>query len=89
MRAKVKEIPSFFVPRTFLNIVFWNDLIAALYASVSASYVVQQFGLPILSSGTQDDGIEHDAARIKDEVWNGQSPWMRLERLKGRMVAIS
>ncbi|EIM81412.1 Ribokinase-like protein [Stereum hirsutum FP-91666 SS1] len=62
---------------------------ATLYASVSASYVVQQFGLPILSSGTQEDGGEHGDVRVKNEVWNRESPWMRLERLKARMMDIS
>jgi len=48
-------------------------LSAAAYACVSASFVVQQFGLPEL------------AAVEGEERWNGELPQDRLEKLWKRM----
>ncbi|WRT70892.1 uncharacterized protein IL334_007891 [Kwoniella shivajii] len=47
---------------------------ALLYATVSASFVVEQFGLPILSQVGDDK-----------EEWNGDSPYRRLESLGKRV----
>ncbi|EIN10681.1 Ribokinase-like protein [Punctularia strigosozonata HHB-11173 SS5] len=52
---------------------------AALYATVSASFVVEQEGLPRLTTeGTYDEGL-------LPESWNGDSPMARLSLLKSRM----
>ncbi|TFK56064.1 Ribokinase-like protein [Heliocybe sulcata] len=49
-----------------------NDIYeAALYATVSASFVIEQEGLPLLSSETN--------------LWNSDSPKRRLERLREQM----
>ena len=48
--------------------------LAVLYATVSASYTIEQEGLPILSR-TSDD----------EERWNGDSPRDRLELLRARV----
>ncbi|OCF35948.1 pfkB family carbohydrate kinase superfamily protein [Kwoniella heveanensis CBS 569] len=50
-----------------------NPYEALLYATISASFVVEQFGLPTLTS---DDG---------EERWNDDSPKRRLEDLRQRM----
>ncbi|VDC06889.1 unnamed protein product [Peniophora sp. CBMAI 1063] len=49
---------------------------AVLYASVSASFVIEQFGLPKLSkrASANDDG--------ETEEWNGDSPHRRLQAYK-------
>ncbi|KAF8633672.1 hypothetical protein AX15_001283 [Amanita polypyramis BW_CC] len=47
-----------------------NVVEATLYASVSASFVIEQEGLPLLSSGN---------------IWNNDSPQRRLELLRRRM----
>lgn len=47
--------------------------IAAYYATVSASYAIEQDGLPHLASNP--DG---------EEIWNGDQPLERLGKLKGR-----
>ncbi|RXK39382.1 hypothetical protein M231_03335 [Tremella mesenterica] len=46
----------------------------ALYATVSASFIVQQFGLPILEPGTHH----------RPERWNGETPAARLKSLRAR-----
>ncbi|KAH7916744.1 Ribokinase-like protein [Hygrophoropsis aurantiaca] len=52
-----------------------NDVYqAAYYASVSASFTIEQGGLPIMT-GMAKDG---------SEIWNGDSPRRRLEELKQR-----
>lgn len=42
---------------------------ATFYAAVSASFTIEQEGLPVLSEGNQ---------------WNGDSPRRRLEKLRAR-----
>lgn len=49
--------------------------LATPYANISASFVVQQFGLPSLTRTTEDG----------EERWNGVLPSERLEKLRGRM----
>jgi len=48
---------------------------AALYGTISASYTVEQLGLPQITRASSD---------VKSEEWNGDSPWGRLQELKAR-----
>ncbi|KAK4687000.1 hypothetical protein P7C73_g3117, partial [Tremellales sp. Uapishka_1] len=50
---------------------------ACLYGTVSASFVVEQFGLPVLST-TQEGGQEN-------EVWNNEVPLDRVDALRRRL----
>lgn len=61
---------------------------ATLYASVSASYVVQQFGLPVLTRSITPESEEATSRGRErpEELWNGESSWSRLEKLKMRMT---
>ncbi|WVQ95383.1 hypothetical protein IAU59_002480 [Kwoniella sp. CBS 9459] len=56
---------------------------ALLYATVSASFVVEQFGLPTLSISTYDNANNVDGG--SREEWNDDSPQRRLEDLRQRM----
>jgi hypothetical protein len=49
---------------------------ATLYATVSASYMVEQMGLPHL---------EAVLPNVANEVWNGERPSVRLARLRERV----
>ncbi|EIW61851.1 Ribokinase-like protein [Trametes versicolor FP-101664 SS1] len=55
---------------------------ATLYATVSASFVIEQEGLPRL---TQVDGDAADG-RARAEQWNGDSPLRRVEELQRRLA---
>jgi len=48
---------------------------AALFATVSASYTIEQLGLPRITRPSSD---------VLNEEWNGDSPWSRLQELKAR-----
>ncbi|KAH8999376.1 Ribokinase-like protein [Lactarius akahatsu] len=50
---------------------------AALYGTVSASYTVEQLGLPKITRTSED---------VRNEEWNGDSPWGRLHELKARGI---
>lgn len=54
----------------FVVVKILNWGIAVLYATVSASFIIEQLGLPTLALG--EDGTE---------CWNGDSPQRRLEML--------
>jgi sugar/nucleoside kinase (ribokinase family) len=62
---------------------------AALYATVSASFVVEQMGLPVLLTPsptprpTAEQGNQGPSSG--SERWNGDSPWNRLEALRARL----
>ncbi|RSH87074.1 hypothetical protein EHS25_003563 [Saitozyma podzolica] len=62
---------------------------AALYATVSASFVVEQMGLPVLLTPsptprpTAEQGNQSPSSG--SERWNGDSPWNRLEALRARL----
>jgi len=56
-----------------------NLLEASLYATVSASYAIEQYGLPRLNSQISSDGSVV-------ELWNGDKPSSRLQRLKERTI---
>ncbi|ODN92057.1 pfkB family carbohydrate kinase superfamily protein [Cryptococcus wingfieldii CBS 7118] len=56
-----------------------NPYEAALYATVSSSYVVEQFGLPSLTGADAVTG---------EEGWNSDNPSRRLRHLKKRLLAI-
>jgi len=51
---------------------------AALYATISASFVIEQKGLPHFSRKSDLDGQT-------DELWNGERPKDRLNRLRSIM----
>ncbi|KAI0721829.1 Ribokinase-like protein [Cerioporus squamosus] len=53
---------------------------ATLFATVSASYTIEQEGLPRLSQVSNENG---DVS----EVWNGDSPHRRLQVLRDRLAA--
>jgi len=56
-----------------------GDVFAAAYhATVSASYTVEQYGLPQITRSSSD---------VRAEEWNGDSPWGRLQELKARCAA--
>lgn len=58
-----------------------NDLIGAVeMGSVSASYVIEQFGLPHLSVIR---GVGGEAG-LEVELWNGDRPQERLRKLRKR-----
>jgi hypothetical protein len=71
MFAKVQVYNRGYVPRDLWHIP------AVLYATVSAGYTIQQRGLP---------QIEYKRSSSTDtmELWNGDLPGDRLERLKRR-----
>lgn len=48
---------------------------AALFATVSASYTIEQLGLPRITRPSSD---------VLNEEWNGDSPWRRLQELTAR-----
>ncbi|KAH9978057.1 Ribokinase-like protein [Lactifluus volemus] len=48
---------------------------AAFHATVSASYTIEQLGLPQITRASTD---------VRNEEWNGDSPWGRLQELKAR-----
>jgi len=48
---------------------------AALFATISASYTIEQHGLPRITRPSSDS---------LSEEWNGDSPWRRLQELKAR-----
>lgn len=56
-----------------------DTMTATLYATVSASYTIEQAGLPRLTQ-EQDEG-----GRIV-EMWNGDSPHRRLNKLQDRLA---
>lgn len=56
-----------------LEIDSTKDEIASMKASVSASYFIEQYGIPSIS--TTQTGVE---------LWNGTSPAERLEEMKKR-----
>ncbi|KAI0303136.1 Ribokinase-like protein [Russula brevipes] len=51
---------------------------AAFHATVSASYTVEQYGLPQITRSSSD---------VRAEEWNGDSPWGRLQELTARCAA--
>ncbi|KAI0301807.1 Ribokinase-like protein [Multifurca ochricompacta] len=51
---------------------------AAFHATVSASYTVEQFALPQITRTSGD---------VRNEEWNGDSPWGRLQELKARCAS--
>jgi hypothetical protein len=55
---------------SIINIKNYN--IAALYGTVSAAYIIEQEGLPKLSRANSE------------EIWNGDSPRIRLENIRER-----
>ena len=55
---------------SMINIKNYN--IAALYGTVSAAYIIEQEGLPKLSRANSE------------EIWNGDSPHIRLENIRER-----
>ncbi|KAF8311530.1 Ribokinase-like protein [Cantharellus anzutake] len=60
-----------------------GDLLeASFYATVSASYTIEQYGLPLLTSRTSSDGS-------KIELWNGENPFSRLKNVKDRFLSTS
>jgi hydroxymethylpyrimidine/phosphomethylpyrimidine kinase len=72
------EIPHHCTSQAIQNLFL---IVASLYATVSASYMIEQYGLPHLtgSSGScSDTGA--------DERWNGEVPHQRLEKLRARVV---
>jgi len=50
---------------------------AAFHATVSSSYTIEQFGLPQITRLSDD---------VRNEEWNGDSPWARLRELKARFA---
>ncbi|KAI9067619.1 Ribokinase-like protein [Trametes sanguinea] len=52
---------------------------ATLYASVSASFTIEQEGLPRLTHAVDQTGRQA-------ELWNGDSPQRRLKELQGRLA---
>jgi hypothetical protein len=48
---------------------------AAFFAAISASYTIEQHGLP---------RITRPSSGVLSEEWNGDSPWRRLQELKAR-----
>ncbi|KAN0139998.1 Ribokinase-like protein [Lactarius tabidus] len=48
---------------------------AARYGTISASYIVEQLSLPKITRASSD---------VRNEEWNGDSPWGRLQELKAR-----
>jgi len=52
---------------------------AVLYATISASYTIEQLGLPKITRASSD---------VRTEEWNGDSPWGRLQELKARGIHI-
>jgi len=48
---------------------------AAFFATISASYTIEQHGLPRITRPSSD---------VLSEEWNGDSPWKRLQELKAR-----
>lgn len=56
-----------------LHLAKGNVYEASYYASVSASFIIEQNGLPKVSRGG------HEA-----DLWNGDSPMRRLQELKTR-----
>ncbi|KAI9001247.1 Ribokinase-like protein [Trametes punicea] len=52
---------------------------ATLYATVSASFIIEQEGLPRLTRATDGSGKQI-------ELWNGDSPQRRLKELQDRLV---
>lgn len=48
---------------------------AAFFATISASYTIEQHGLPRITRTSSD---------VLGEEWNGDSPWKRLQELKAR-----
>ena len=55
---------------------------AALYAAVSASFIVEQPGLPVLAQTADETGTVR-------EQWNGDLPQRRLEELQKRLGMIT
>jgi len=53
---------------------------AARYGTISASYTVEQLGLPQITRASSD---------VRSEEWNGDSPWGRLQELKGRGTQVT
>jgi len=53
---------------------------AARYGTISASYTVEQLGLPQITRASSD---------VKSEEWNGDSPWGRLQELKARGTQVT
>ncbi|KAI0771913.1 Ribokinase-like protein [Trametes elegans] len=51
---------------------------ATLFATVSASFTIEQEGLPHLTRATSEDGRQ-------EELWNGDSPLRRLRELQSRL----
>ncbi|GAA6060006.1 hypothetical protein JCM10212_001164 [Sporobolomyces blumeae] len=79
--AQVKVVDVTGAGNSFLGglmaglVLYPDDLEKAVQcASVSASFIIEQFGLPLVST---------DAAGV--ELWNGSSPSARLEQLRGRV----
>src|SRR5712671_4280783 len=48
---------------------------AAFFATISASYTIEQHGLPRITRPSSD---------VLSEEWNGDTPWRRLLELKAR-----
>lgn len=54
-----------------------NGRVATFYASVSASFVIEQQGLPKIGAGVDGKGSTGG-------TWNGDSPKRRLDQLRKR-----
>jgi hypothetical protein len=72
-----------------------NAYDAALYGTISASFIVEQIGLPKLEvnvdlSGSATASIRPGASEkrsldVKAETWNGEAPESRLAQLRQRV----
>lgn len=59
------------------GLYFTSDIYeASLYATVSASFTIEQGGLPAITSKKGD---------VQEYLWNGELPQLRLENLRARM----
>ena len=61
------------------TMVVLNLILAAMYGSVSASYIIEQQGLPNLTRQYSENGGV-------TELWNGDSPTQRLEELERKIT---
>lgn len=61
------------------TMVILNLILAAMYGSVSASYIIEQQGLPNLTRQYSENGGV-------TELWNGDSPTRRLGELERKIT---
>ena len=55
------------------------ESLATLYATISASFVIEQEGLPHITQTPDEEGTQL-------ELWNGDSPQRRLQALQIRLL---